>query len=94
MLTSRCVQLRFFGSSRDLASEFQKKGWRRPLLVTDQRLMQLQLPKDLIRDLERTRVHCPEFDGLPENFSLMSVEAGLCSYRASGLDALTHAVES
>ena len=33
------------GSSRQLAAELRRRGWRRPLLVTDRTLMQLALPQ-------------------------------------------------
>ena len=76
------------GCSRDLAGLLQRKGWRRPLLVTDQRLMQLQLPHPLIADLNRIGLHGSVFDQVPENPTLSSVEAGLRFYRAAGCDSL------
>ena len=76
------------GSCRDLSGVVQKKGWRRPLLVTDQHLMQLRLPQDLIADLERSRISITVFDQVPENPTLASVELGFRYYRDAGCDSL------
>lgn len=76
------------GSCRDLSCVVQKKGWRRPLLVTDQHLMQLRLPQNLIADLERSRIPITVFDQVPENPTLASVELGFRRYRDAGCDSL------
>ena len=76
------------GSCRDLSGVVQKKGWRRPLLVTDQHLMQLRLPQNLIADLERSRIPITVFDQVPENPTLASVELGFRRYRDAGCDSL------
>ena len=76
------------GSSQTLAAELSRRRWRRPLLVSDRQLMQLQLPAALIRDLEATGLPCSVFDQVLENPTIACVEAGLQCYRRNGCDSL------
>ena len=76
------------GSSQRLAAELQRRGWRRPLLVTDRTLMQLGLPRPLQGALAAAGVPCTVFDRVPENPCLTSVEAGLQHFRREGCDSL------
>lgn len=84
----RSHQLIGAGCSRNLAEVLKAKGWRRPLFVTDQQLMQLQLPDALLRRLDRCGLPATVFDHVPENPTLFSVEEGLRCYRNAGCDSL------
>ena len=76
------------GSSRRLAVELQRRGWRRPLLITDRTLMSLELPRPLLNALNAAGVACAVFDEVPENPSLTSVENGLKHFRKQHCDSL------
>ena len=76
------------GSSRQLAAELQRRGWRRPLLITDRTLMRLDLPRPLLNDLNAAGMTCTVFDQVPENPSLTSVENGLQHFRKQHCDSL------
>ena len=76
------------GSSRQLAAELRRRGWRRPLLVTDRTLMQLALPRPLQDALAATGMPCVLYDRVPENPCLTSVEAGLQHFKSQGCDSL------
>ena len=76
------------GALRSLPPEMQGRRWRRPLLVTNQQLLQLQLPQPLLAELDRVGRPCRLFDQVPDNPSIASVEAGLQAYRAGHCDSL------
>ena len=76
------------GSSRQLAAELRRRGWRRPLLVTDRTLMQLALPRPLQDALAAAGMPCVLYDRVPENPCLSSVEAGLQHFQSQGCDSL------
>ena len=76
------------GSLHALPALMRGRRWRRPLLVTNQQLLELRLPKPLVAELERAGRPCWVFDQVPENPTITSVEAGLQAYRAGHCDSL------
>ena len=76
------------GALRSLPQQMGGRGWRRPLLVTNQQLQQLELPRPLLVELDRLGRPCHVFDQVPDNPTLASVEAGLQAYRAGHCDSL------
>ena len=76
------------GSLHALPALMRGRRWRRPLLVTNQQLLELRLPKPLVAELERAGRPCWVFDQVPENPTIASVEAGLQAYRAGHCDSL------
>ncbi len=76
------------GAIHALAAVLQKRGWTRPLLVSDHQLMQLQLPEPLMQSLTGAGVNYTVFDQVTENPSVASVEAGLQRFHASDCDSL------
>lgn len=75
-------------SSQGLESVIQLRRWRRPLIVTDRTLMQLQLPIPLMTDLTTTGAVCTVFDQVPENPLLSNAEAGLQHFQSQSCDSL------
>lgn len=71
-----------------MAAELQRRGWRRPLLITDRTLMRVDLPRPLLNDLNAAGMTCTVFDQVPENPSLTSVENGLQHFRKQHCDSL------
>ena len=76
------------GALRSLPQQMGGRGWRRPLLVTNQQLQQLELPRPLLVELDRLGRPCHVFDQVPDTPTLASVEAGLQAYRAGHCDSL------
>ena len=76
------------GALRSLPPQMRGHRWQRPLLVTNQQLLQLQLPQPLLQELKRSGRTCRLFDQVPDNPSLACVEAGLRAYHEGQCDSL------
>lgn len=76
------------GALRALPPQMCGRRWRRPLLVTNQHLLELQLPQPLLQALEKAGRPCRVFEQVPDNPTIASVEAGLQAYRAGRCDSL------
>ena len=76
------------GALRTLPPLMRGRRWRRPLLVTNRQLLQLQLPQPLLQKLEGAGRPCQVFDQVPDNPTIACVEAGLQAYRAGRCDSL------
>ena len=76
------------GSLRSLPEQLQGRRWQRPLLVTNQQLLHLQLPRPLLLALQRSGRPCRVFDQVADNPSIACVEAGLRAYREGRCNSL------
>ena len=76
------------GALRSLPEQLQGRRWQRPLLVTNQQLLHLQLPQPLVEELQRTGRPCRVFDQVADNPSIACVEAGLRAYREGRCNSL------
>lgn len=76
------------GALRSLPPLMRGRRWRRPLLVTNEQLLKLQLPQPLLAELDRIGRPCQVFDQVPDNPTIASVEAGLQAYREGHCDSL------
>ena len=76
------------GSVQTLAAEVRRRRWCRPLLVTDQTLIELGVAQHLFDHLTAIDVRCAVYNQVKENPSLSCVEQGLQHYRNEGCDSL------
>ena len=80
--------LRGPGCVKELPAELKKRGVRKALLVTDQGLMQLGLPRGLMEAMEEAAVPYELFCDIQPNPTDEDVEAGFRVFRQAGCDAI------
>ena len=76
------------GSFEETAELLHEKGIRRVLLVTDATIMQLGLPRTLIRELSTRGIEASVFDEVVPNPTIANVEAARERYLADGCEAI------
>ncbi|MCL2299775.1 MAG: iron-containing alcohol dehydrogenase [Firmicutes bacterium] len=80
--------LRGPGSAGGLSAFIKSLGLRRVLLVTDPGLMQLGLPRPLIRGLEKAGLFCAVYDKTAANPTTDNVEEARWLYREAQCDCI------
>ncbi len=76
------------GSVKQLAENVSVRGLKKILLVTDKVLMDLELPRDLLRSLDERRIDCVVFDNVQPNPTIENVEEGARVYREHACDGI------
>lgn len=76
------------GSVKLLAENLSVRGLKQVLVVTDQVLMGLELPKDLLKSLEERGIAYTIFDDVQPNPTIENVEDGVRVYRENSCDAI------